>query len=357
MKPVAILIGLLLSVSASAGQQGMALDIFHAVNEARTQPEAFWAKHQTRIEIYNTRYAQFIQNARPMPALAWDPGLETMARQRVDDQNLNPRYAGANSLCGFANGICSGTVSKDPISYVCDYYSNVHDAGTTFLGIYFNRTMNGYSFEWGSDCTEGGSGISFEVSTAPDTTGVDMTRLNTGAQASYMTPEERRMLMEINFVRAYPKQYATLVAQFMEQESKTWGLSQAAYDAGIELMAELEVMEPLAVLQPSECVYQAARLHGLDCQRRGFFDHQGSDKSMPWDRILRQCPDLKDGNENGASNPALNPRMPLMSLLLDEGISSRGHRYNILDPNWIYGACFRVPDPTYGFIWVQKFAY
>ncbi|TAE59950.1 MAG: hypothetical protein EAZ89_01940 [Bacteroidetes bacterium] len=345
-----------MSASVSAGQQGMALDIFNAVNEARTQPEAFWNKHQTRIEIYSARYAQFIRSARPAPALAWDPGLETMARQIVDDQNLNPSYTGTNSLCGFANGVCGGTVSKDPISYVCDYYTNVHDPGTTFLGIYFNRTQNGYAFEWGSGCSEGGSGVSYEAP-APDTAGVEMARINTGVRAAYMTQEERRMLMEINFVRAYPRQYATLVAQFMEQESKTWGLSQASYDAGMELIAELNAMKPLPVLQPSECVYQAARLHGLDCQRRGFFDHQGSDKSMPWDRILRQCPDLKQGNENGASNPALNPRMPLMSLLLDEGISSRGHRYNILDPNWTYAACFRVPDDTYGFIWVQKFAY
>ncbi len=190
-----------------------------------------------------------------------------------------------------------------------------------------------------------------------DTTSVDFDLINTGKNVDYMNEDEKSMLREINFVRAYPKVYAQFVSLFLAAESQlSHGLTNSMYNAGIELIEELKSMEALTVLQPDRCVFEAAKLHGLDCQQRGFPDHVGSDKSMPWDRIGKQCEGLK-GNENLVGNPSLHPRIPVIYLLLDPGISDRGHRYNMLDKNWKYAGVSKYNYPPTRYYWVQNFAY
>ncbi len=210
-------------------------------------------------------------------------------------------------------------------------------------------------FYWGVTCEQ--ERIQYKFTEKIDFKLVDFSKINTGKEVAYLSEVEKKMLLEVNFVRAYPKVYAKLVQEYLSKESADWGgLSQDVYDAGMELVEELNLMKPVRILYPSECLYTAAKLHGTDCKKRGFFSHNGSDNSNPQSRILKQCPAFKSGNENGAGNSAADPRVPNISLLLDSGISSRGHRYNMLDPKWENCACFRYSDPTYGFHWIQKFS-
>ncbi len=102
--------------------------------------------------------------------------------------------------------------------------------------------------------------------------------------------------------------------------------------------------------------YDAAKIHGLDCKGRGFFNHTGGYKSYTWDRIAKQCSHFKTGSENGSGGSG-KPRDRAISLLLDEGISTRGHQYNIINKQWIYVGCFRYEDPKYGYYWTQNFGY
>ena len=54
------------------------------------------------------------------------------------------------------------------------------------------------------------------------------------------------MIKEINFVRQYPKVYASIIANYLSNESKSWwGLNKDEYDAGLELIDELKSMKPL----------------------------------------------------------------------------------------------------------------
>ena len=118
-------------------------------------------------------------------------------------------------------------------------------------------------------------------------------------------------------------------------------------------------MPPKSILQPMQCVYDAAKAHGLDCAKRGFLDHTGSDGSAPWDRILKQCKALSHGNENLEGSGSLDPRKSVINLIIDGGISDRGHRYNLLDPSWTSVGCYLIQGTamkmgtTYN--WVQNF--
>jgi uncharacterized protein YkwD len=113
----------------------------------------------------------------------------------------------------------------------------------------------------------------------------------------------------------------------------------------------------LSTLQPLQCLYVAARKHGNDQRKRGATDHQGSDGSWPWDRVLRECSDLKDGNENLVGGPA-NIRRAVILLLVDDGIEGRGHRKTTLNPDWKYVACHKMG--TIGDMpncWVQQYGF
>jgi uncharacterized protein YkwD len=356
MKTSLFLLALLFSLCSFSQSSEMAKKVFILINEARTNPSAFLTKYKSSVEKFNPTYAKTLKTQKAVKPAIWDSGLETMAKSSVEEHNLNPIYKGKTEMCGKSSGSGSGSQSKEAIYYVCDFYTNVHDADYKYFGIYFNKTSTNYSFQWGISCER--EKIKYVFKDKIDTSSVDYNKLNTGKTITYMSQVEKNMLSEINLVRAYPKLYAKIIAKYLATESDSpFGITKDTYDAGVELINELNNLPSLSILSPSECVYKAAKQHGIDCQKRGFIDHEGSDKSMPWDRILKHCIGYKNGSENMAGNANENPRYAVISLLLDNGISSRGHRRNLIDPNWKYCACYRYADKTYGYQWVQNFAY
>ncbi len=356
MKKLILVTSLVLASKLVVGQSSqLATQVFTLINEARENPSLFLEKHKVKIKKYNSRYLQLLQTATPLEAAAWDKALEQMARQVVEEGYLRPTYEGVNPLCGRSSGNSSGRLPIDPLEYVCELYTNIHDPDYQYIGLYFNAKKDGYSYQWGKSCQR--QKISYSYTEEIDTSLVNYESLNTARDVDYMTDEEKKMLAEINFVRAYPDVYAQFISKYLADESQSrFGLTNDVYRAGLELIGELKKSSPLEILQPSRCVYEAAKLHGLDCQSRGFADHQGSDHSMPWDRIARQCTGMK-GNENIVGNPSGDVRVPVIGLLLDAGISDRGHRYNMLDKNWKYGAIYKYDDPKTKYYWIQNFAH
>jgi uncharacterized protein YkwD len=356
MKLFSILIFLLVPARGFCQSSKLALEIFTLLNEARTTPALFLQKHKSSIDGINPAYSELLQNIKPLKAIEWDTALEDLARNVVEKKDLNPIYEGAKEYCGFSWGNGSGNIGKESLQYVINFYTNVHGPDYQAIGIYFNSSQTGFAYHWGKSCEQ--TRIEFAAPEKIDTARINFATLNTCTSVTYMKQDERRMLVEINFVRAYPKVYAELVAQYLHRKSQSeFGLDADDYQAGVELIAELNKMQPVKILFPSHCVYEAARSHGLDSQHRGYFNHTGSDQSDPWDRILEKCPQYKTGNENGIGGYSSSPRDHVIRLLIDSGVPSRGHRRTMLDPAWKFGACFRYDDPTYRNFWVQNFAY
>jgi uncharacterized protein YkwD len=333
---------------------GHALKIFNTINAARQDPKGFANKHEAKIKAASPRYWACIQNAKPLPALSWDPALWQMGKEYVEQNNLDPQYKGKNKDCGHSalNGIERQGI--DPIDFTIENLNNVTSPSIEHFGIYIKGDQKFYCI-WAYSCQA--PRYHFSFNDAIDTSKVDFNKLNTARNASYLSATEKQMVQEINFARAYPKIYAKIVAQYMAQQSKDRkGLTWEEYQAGLELINELDTMQPRSILQPIECLQKAAKLHAADCQKRGFFDHQGSDNSMPWDRIERQCKQM-EGNENlcgAAGHFSVHPRPQHINLLIDGGIPSRGHRDNALDPQWFYVAVAQINlKDMKGF--VQKF--
>ncbi len=195
----------------------------------------------------------------------------------------------------------------------------------------------------------------------------DDKKLNTAAAETYMSAGEKAMILEINKVRQNPKAYIAYIEDYLIEMSNKWGLSLSELEAANSLIEELYQLPPMSILQPKRCVYNAARLHGIDQQKNKFSGHTGSDDSDPWDRILKSCKGELNyssafndkglvGNENlvGGSPDA---GRSLIQLLIDAGIPGYGHRKNIIDPKWNFIGCFyvgQIEDISHN--WVQNFA-
>ena len=170
-----------------------------------------------------------------------------------------------------------------------------------------------------------------------------------------MTNEEIDMVREINLMRQNPARYVQYIREYITHLQKNGDMG--AVQTANELIAELEKTPVLSTLQPLQCVYIAAKKHGEDQKSRGNTDHTGSDGSMPWDRVLRECPNLKDGNENLVGGPS-DIRRAVILLLVDDGIDTRGHRRTLLNPEWQYVACYKMGlVGTMPNCWVQNFGF
>ncbi|MEM6723114.1 MAG: CAP domain-containing protein [Bacteroidota bacterium] len=183
---------------------------------------------------------------------------------------------------------------------------------------------------------------------------------DTGKKAPYLTNREREMIFEINRVRANPRRYVRFIQDYKENYIRNNGNSTAAakqvLQATDDLLATLNAMTPVSILQPNEAVYQAGRKHGLAGKQRGRMGHIGADGSYPWDRIQREDPRLSDGNENLIAGPE-GVREALLLLLIDSDFPNRGHRHNILRPDWVYVAAIEIGDiGSTKNNWIQNFA-
>lgn len=174
----------------------------------------------------------------------------------------------------------------------------------------------------------------------------------------FMKSEELEMIEEINLVRSNPKGYIPYIKEYIKdvKSGKSFGFGDPVA-VSYELIDQLENTPPLSILEPSECVYRAAKIHGEDRKNAGSNDHVGTDGSWPWDRILKACNGLQDGNENLVGGPS-SIRKAVILLLVDDGIPNRGHRSTLLNPKWKYVGCYKIG--TVGQMpnsWVQNFAY
>jgi hypothetical protein len=99
-----------------------------------------------------------------------------------------------------------------------------------------------------------------------------------------------------------------------------------------ELIEELKTQASLGDLERKEDLDSASRDHANDIGPKGLTSHDGSDGSNCSDRIERYCEweGICAENLDFGSKTGLNC---LLSLMVDDGVKSRGHRKNLLNPN------------------------
>jgi uncharacterized protein YkwD len=181
--------------------------------------------------------------------------------------------------------------------------------------------------------------------------------------AKFLSPLENAVVYEINMARTAPKDYASLLEQHTNYYDKkllrlpgeTPILTKEGVVAAVEAIRFLNSVKSIYPLTPSKGMSLGARDHVADQGSSGSSQHKGSDGSQPWDRVNHYGTWEKSIGENIAfgSDKARNI---VMGLIIDDGVSGRGHRINIFNPDFrvIGVACGR--HATYRIVCVITFA-
>jgi len=150
----------------------------------------------------------------------------------------------------------------------------------------------------------------------------------------------RDVVAEINRLRTDPAGYAAMLEQtlplYAGSELRRPGQITIRTNEGAgavrEAMAALRARAPLAPLEYSEGLSRAAADHVRDQGPGGATGHDGSDGSSMRTRIERYG-QWGGGISENIDYGSLSAREVVMSLVVDDGVSSRGHRRNLLDPD------------------------
>jgi uncharacterized protein YkwD len=181
--------------------------------------------------------------------------------------------------------------------------------------------------------------------------------------AEFLSPLEHAVVFEINKARTAPKDYASLLEQYKKYYDKkllkfpgeTPVLTKEGVGPVIEAVRYLRSVKPVFPLNPSEGMSLGARDHVKDQESSGSTHHKGRDGSHASERVSRYGIWEKTVGENivYGSDKARNI---VMYLIIDDGVSDRGHRKTIFNPDFRVIGVACGYHPTYRMVCVITFA-
>lgn len=150
------------------------------------------------------------------------------------------------------------------------------------------------------------------------------------------TEREIMVLDEINLARTDPTGYMDRIDAYLDY----WEASDKERKVAEELKKELKSMQPVEALVFSDVIYQSCKKHGKYIIKKKTFEHSGCDYAE----------NIQYGN--------YSPVNAVCDLLIDFGISDRGHRKNILNPDNKYFAVYEILETVAGmeYFFIQQFS-
>lgn len=186
----------------------------------------------------------------------------------------------------------------------------------------------------------------------------------TAKKASYLSPIENEVVDEINLFRSNPAKYANNyikpLAKYYEGKVLHYPDDKSIRTVeGIRALNEcvkvLNKANPLPGMQASKGLSLSAKDHQKDQGKTGKTGHTGGDRSTMQNRIERYGEWQKRIAENIAYGNS-TARQVLIFLLIDDGVSSRGHRTNLLHPAFKSVGIAFGKHPVYETMCVMDFA-
>lgn len=164
---------------------------------------------------------------------------------------------------------------------------------------------------------------------------------NTAGNASYLTGEEKDIVIYMNLVRMdgerffntflqdFIDEYNEKMKQYSNYERLKIGRNDSYY---LSLKRDLKNVRLLPVFWPDESLSWVAKQHARDLNRNNFAAHNSSDGRTAKDRIAKMYPKKSSGENiafgfsSGLGNVCL--------LLIDKGVPDLGHRKMILNTSF-----------------------
>ncbi len=162
-------------------------------------------------------------------------------------------------------------------------------------------------------------------------------KANTAAKARYLGANEKQLIFIINLARTNPRLFAeTVLKQYPEKTGKDFIKQSAEYKS---LMDTLLQIKSLPMLAPDSLCWISAYCHALSSGKQGYAGHERVDEDcMKKQHYYGEC--CSYGYEN--------PLDIFISLLIDEGVPSLGHRKILLLQGIEQIGISIQPHTTYG---------
>ncbi len=189
-------------------------------------------------------------------------------------------------------------------------------------------------------------------------------RLNTAKNVNYLSPIEKEIIYEINLFRSNPSQYAKTYIEPLARNYKGKLFyypndkplkTREGVRALHECVRELKKEKSLPIMYPSKGLTRAAKDHVIDQSKTGKTGHIGKDKSDAKERIERYGTWDALIAENIAYG-GKSARQVIIYLLIDDGVYNRGHRKNLLQPDFKTVGVSAGKHPVYEEMFVMDFA-
>jgi hypothetical protein len=137
---------------------------------------------------------------------------------------------------------------------------------------------------------------------------------NTAAATNYMNDEEKKIIYILNLARAYPKLFCkTVVMRYPEYAKRAELVEINCFKS---LVNTMNLMKPLKALQPDQRCFNSAYCHAYSSGQVPYDGHERTDSCLATQYYNGECCDYNNDN-------ALDI---VMSLLIDEGVETLGHR-------------------------------
>lgn len=142
-----------------------------------------------------------------------------------------------------------------------------------------------------------------------------------------LSEKEKQMITVMNLARLYPEKFARDYLPAVVKKAERIEVNETYK----ELVGVLLKQNPLAPLHPDGFLYKHARTHAKDMGKSGQSGHTssgGKTFNMRMAPMQNRYKGVAENCQYGFKDAA----EVIVDLLIDEGVPSRGHRKNILDP-------------------------
>lgn len=368
--------------------------VFEELNKVRTNPKEYAKKLRDRIPLFegnvyyppDTRPFQtregvkgiesaiaIMENAKPQSQLIFSSEI-SYAIQNHFKQNISytshwrelreryGKYLEDPELINIIESQYFGfNIPSDLVAYIFsiqgkrrgNFKDSIFDTDISYLGLACKKDP---SYRYMCHITLAGG-----LSPSLDFKEYQLSR-NKTSNFSYLSEFEKSVIDETNFLRTKPKEYAELLKQrrafYFDKIYREPNRTPITVEEGISALEEaiqfLEKANPVGDLTPSEELTLSAKDHVVDTGPKGITGHYGSDNSSPSTRIQKRKKNFKLVGEN-IYYGTVDPRDVVISLLVDDGISNRGHRTNLFHKDFKYIGVSCGFHRDYPLICVQNF--
>lgn len=175
---------------------------------------------------------------------------------------------------------------------------------------------------------------------------IKYSKCNTAVNAAYMTASEKEVIYILNLIRAYPALFARTVLKKYPAESGNDYLADDVYYFK-SLIDTLLALKPKQILYPDNACFISAKSHAYQSGITGYIGHERKTRESKIKKhYFGECCDY--GHKD--------PLDIVLSLLIDEGIPSLGHRTVCLSDYAKVGISLQ-PHKKYGINAVLDFYY